>query len=1724
MHRHALSLSETGDMASSRSSRAPSFTSDRPSVASSVTFQMPSTVRPPPAYIAASVASQTVTDHHNAQLRQQDADVEELDNAVFSEPALALLNAFLDHLLFAFLSSARSPSLTAIRPAIADVLKPRLAREAMEAADEELQGLLAGDDDEDLPAYLGKKWEVEKMWKRTRLRIMVYTRLGELEDEDEDRYVQQERGLSMDQDDDDEAGLVSWAAAIFLTSVIEYVAEQTLLLSGSAAYARMAAKVKKLALQSDDAPDLSFERLIIEEPDVEKIALNSALGRLWRTWRKRVRTPLSPSSPARAVRPTSSSSNFYNRKASYDTISGSIRSDRSPVLEHSPSETDIAANIPLPLGDNDVNEIEVPGLARTYEQDAESSGTQTPVPRHERPSSVIMLSQAATFRRRGNKERPISMPLRPAPTFTVPPRSSTEEAETPFQTSMEQPDHQDDYFDAEEQDAVPARKDVAERRLEDSPEPDAEMVAFAASTGMGFRMSTAGPVPAHVSNQADSDAEIPSAADYESEHKVLQSKRMSIEKTGRGVVRTFSTRSSSLKSPLPTPTATPKIAQHPEGSSYLELSDEEADAPQAIGVARTSDVPIRSTPTPPGESPVDTGKGAAHGGFVEVHPRHSAPTSVPFRNTPTPDAKPIVPERSVARKDVHSRSSSGNEIASGPNQYEGTPSPPRRQDAPPQKSRGSSLPPLQEVDSITNKPTERLGSESVAHRSNPTSGSSMRSSPYPDHDAPGHVAERGAQRSSTDDSTRPQPGRSDRSHSDKASLKRATSSASSTKISGSFTVTPSGRSSEASQRPRNLSGRMSEEDREREFDTLVKGKDTVKFTLTPQNMRNLDPSRPRTSSVTVYPRVDADKDASFGTKNLPKRTASRGTGPTTPQHKPSPSRKVVSRQLAREPRIESESMRDFADFIRSTGPSPGQEKSVQPFVNISGNGSKASNASTSSLGRKFSTRQINLNTRNKESPSATQRNMEPRSPAGLTAGNDDLIDFIRQGPPNANSGEPRIPRNVAPFRSTVDSDQFDTMLGTHGNVESAFDSTSSTLDSKHSAQTINSRTGLLPTPKVVQPAYSNTPQNLSGSMASNPEPVITKTRRRIKDPYAIDSSEDEDEDEDQLTALPYSSQPARPRQESLMDFLNDMDPPSTSKPQPFMLSEETIAAARARANVSNSSLASSNTATRNGNGSMPFGAMSSNSVASDTTRGSKPRQYARVPSAGDVRGGAGKTATSDLADFLKNSGPPEPMVRPGQGAGPKKEEEKKSRKFWRTKKTYANTPHSPALPHQLPQAVFLPHSTQETSTILKACHDRRVAVSSFSGGTSLGGALACVRGGVCVSFEQMKEIVELHEDDLDVVVQPGLGWVELNRALEGRGVWFPVDPAPGASVGGMIAMSCSGTNAYRYGTMKEWVISLTYVLADGSIVKTHRRPRKSSAGYDLTHLIIGSEGTLGLVTEAVLRLAPLPKNLHVGLATFPSFKHGVDIVVALQKSGHQLEALELADGPQMHCINHSQLAPQFFPEVPTLFLKFAGPSAQLVQDQIRVVEALCKQLDALSFEITAEKTRIDVLWGARKCMGHALVAMKKDPSDLFLNTDCAVPISQLAALVDGTQALIQKANAAENRRDWFCANVGHIGDGNVHSSIVCPAADRVAAEAVLRQVASLALRLDGTVTGEHGVGLKLREALEEEVGKVGVDVMRRVKRSLDERGILNPDKVFRLDGDGGDGEEMAAEM
>ncbi|KAJ4359801.1 uncharacterized protein N0V89_000357 [Didymosphaeria variabile] len=1266
---------------------------------------MPSSVRPAPAYIAASVASQTVTDNHNAQLREDAAASDEdpsaeLSNALFSEQALSLLNAFLDHLLFAFLSTARSPSLTAIRPAIIEVLKPRLAREAMATADEELEGLLAGEDDEEFPAHQGKKnepWDVEKFWKRTRLRIMVYTRLGELEDEDEERYVQQERGLSMDESDDEEAGLVSWASAIFLTSIIEHVAEQTLLVSGQAAFTRLSVRARKMAQQSPHSEEQLLERIIVEDFDVEKVALNSALGRLWRTWRKLVRSPITPLSP-RGIRNMSSYTSLHRRHLSYDTDRGSMIDGVPEVPEYKPTETEIAANIPLPMGDNDVTEIEVPGLARTFEED-ESSGMQTPVTHPQRPTSVIMLAPAEVLRNRAAKERPVSVPPPERKSLVIPAFSEQDHVEQdleedaddlPFETPMEamEPASDDDsYIHDERQEGM--HHDNEENGEHEA---DADMVAFAASTGMGFGMtSPEGPISTETKSplgKDEDDADTPTQANYDGDSRVFVSKRMSLEKTGPpGIVRTYSTRSSSLRSQSRSQPNSPGMTPNMEARSFLEdgNSDDDAPGPEAIGVAHTSNIPIPS-PSPPTENnatdkALGHAKHPSHGGYVEVPPRQTAPTAIHVRSTPTPDGSRAPAEVPVARKEVRQRDVPQPQVHVPQS---------RPREVTPPRTRLSSL---QEAEPWQSKQQKQPSiPERSARRGSSTESSTRYASPHRARESPAAAAERPAHLKSIEGSPHSRSGTTDGPTDARSSLKRVSSSSSSTAgRSVGTSILHSGRDSGTSLdgRPRGLSGRMSEEDRQREFDSLVRSDETVKVTLTPQNMRDMDepavvkrdspkPSPQPKSSVTVYPRVNADKDSQFGSQHLPARTAPRSNGPIPS----SSNRGSMKKPLAREPQVKGDSMRDFADFIRSTGPAPGDEKPVQRFALGRGSGAKPTSGSSSSiggLGRRLSTRQTSSHSHSSslagDGPSAKPRiHMEPRSPAGQRSGNDDLIDFIRQGPPNSNNGQPRIPRSVAPFRTTVDSDQFDHMLD-NGNIESAYGSQVSTA-SKQSTQTSNSRTGLIPKQNVTQPAYSNTPQQLSGSM--NAEPQITRTRRRIKDPYAIDS---DDEDEDLLTALPTSNKPTQ-REESMMDFLNSMEPPSNSPPQAFKLSPETIAAAKARAATQKgganghshtNSLTSSNSASRNGmNGRT--GAPQANtptSVTSNPPRGGyKPKLQARGATSDPH---AGRSSTNDLADFLRNSGPPESPA-PAPGATIRREESKPSKaKFWR-KKTYPDMP------------------------------------------------------------------------------------------------------------------------------------------------------------------------------------------------------------------------------------------------------------------------------------------------------------------------------------------------------------------------------------------------------------------------------------------------------------------
>lgn len=341
-----------------------------------------------------------------------------------------------------------------------------------------------------------------------------------------------------------------------------------------------------------------------------------------------------------------------------------------------------------------------------------------------------------------------------------------------------------------------------------------------------------------------------------------------------------------------------------------------------------------------------------------------------------------------------------------------------------------------------------------------------------------------------------------------------------------------------------------------------------------------------------------------------------------------------------------------------------------------------------------------------------------------------------------------------------------------------------------------------------------------------------------------------------------------------------------------------------------------------------------------------------------------------------------------------------------------------------PFLILYPSTTEEVSQIMRVCHRRLIPVTPYSGGTSLEGHFASTRGGVCIDFRRMDRVLAIHKEDLDVVVQPALGWEELNEQISQDGLFFPPDPGPGAMIGGMVGTGCSGTNAYRYGTMREWVLSLTVVLADGTIIKTRQRPRKSSAGYDLTRLFIGSEGTLGLVTEATLKLTVKPKSQSVAVASFPTIQDAAKCVARVVEDGIPVAGVEILDDVQMKCINDSKTTSRRWKESPTLFFKFTGTPVG-VNEQVGTVRQIVSSNAGQSFEFARNDDEMRELWSARKQALWSVMSMRRGPEDHVWTTDVAVPMSQLPNIIDAT-----KQDMTQSR--LLAGICGHVGDGNFH--------------------------------------------------------------------------------------------
>jgi D-lactate dehydrogenase (cytochrome) len=421
--------------------------------------------------------------------------------------------------------------------------------------------------------------------------------------------------------------------------------------------------------------------------------------------------------------------------------------------------------------------------------------------------------------------------------------------------------------------------------------------------------------------------------------------------------------------------------------------------------------------------------------------------------------------------------------------------------------------------------------------------------------------------------------------------------------------------------------------------------------------------------------------------------------------------------------------------------------------------------------------------------------------------------------------------------------------------------------------------------------------------------------------------------------------------------------------------------------------------------------------------------------------------------------------------------------------------HDPAAP----DIVCFPHTTDEVVAILTISARHRMPVVPFGAGTSLEGHVNAIRGGISIDLREMNRIVRVSVDDLDATVEAGVTRLQLHKALSNTGLAFPVDPGADATIGGMTATRASGTTAVRYGTMRENVLGLTVVLADGSVIATGTRARKSSAGYDLTRLFVGSEGTLGVITEVTLRLHPLPEAVSAAVCAFDSIKGAVETVIATIQLGIPVARIELLDETQMDAVN--RYSKTNYRIAPTLFFEFHSDSQRHVADQAEAVQAIALERGGRGFEWATHLEDRERLWQARHHALYAALALR--PGSRAWTTDVCVPISRLAECVVDTK----KDN--EDAPFPICL-VGHAGDGNFHLIYVLDPDNPAELETAGRlndRMVRRALAMGGTCSGEHGVGVGKMKYLEQEHG-AALEVMRTIKRALDPDNRMNPGKML----------------
>ncbi|TVY84394.1 hypothetical protein LSUE1_G001834 [Lachnellula suecica] len=1189
-----------------RTKRSNSISSDRPSANGyGGLLSPPLIISPEPSFIAASAASQIVTNDHDSR---SDSWFDQLgiepsgETALVMPAALKLVNRFLDQLLFNFLSISKSTSLAALRPAVTEVLKPKLARDAINGAEQELHEYLGGGDDEELMAFhngleSSGDWDLELIWKRTRLRCMVYSSLGDMEEEDEDEWTEREH---LEDTYGSGPGVVSPAVAIFLTSILEFMGEQVLVVAGQTAYQRLKAKLEKDAKEGTSLPVDIAERVVVDENDTERVTLDRTLGRLWRGWKKRVRSPTTSISMARSfsrenLQPGSS------RAASVmadDDVEGDMRrKSLAAVL----AEYEVAAGIPLPMSADDVREIEIPGLALKSDDEEDEDDNSDNDFLMARPKSFIDYSHKSL--------QPVTPTSPPGPPFLTPAtRKRSHSHPTPttspysfFKRQKASSEAGDEGMDVDPMASglrvdEPAQVEGEEETREESQEESngilAGIVSGAAAVA-GIAAIATGKAP---QTELDTKSEVDAEEDLVEEPQIMTSSRVSIgsrnsiDYTGAGLSRHSSSTSHRVASPRLIDVASPRspsvhslsrAGSVRERGGSVDASDYLSGRPVINSRPISAVSPLSDTETPRVASPVSrlpNSSPLSRVGSASLHTRHSAGESISEVDEPyEPESAPItaIPsDLAAAMQGVDFYPSTA--APQFPSKEVEAPQPPPAPAPAPAAFVLSAAPPARhprdpnlarqnQVNQVS-QPNGRLGivsrtpgvengvppltplrelMEVAADTSDEASSIAPSISDYGhSRDLSGSISTLpytqrvGEQQRSA----RGQPINTNRNSPPR--LAREDSVQKGTDFSnGSRSIHTSG-SASSSQKIKAI--RTSEEsspsvveDKGESFEQLIKSDQTIQYTLTPENMRNIEApesarlpvfdqrpptGRSHSSSVTKFAALRSNPPMEVPRSPISPKSPKFPTlvspyvPPAPASNKSSGSRLRPNAPQARDARVDRDSTGDFADFIRSTGPANSYEpippRAVQQHRGTNGTARNFS-GSTPRVGT--------ATTLPKRSESLAGRTkLQARDP--VVQGGDsisDLIDFVRSGP-QLDKDSHRIPRTVAPFRTTMDSDQMAGAVGGKA-IDAALP------DSRYSGSinsSVNSQSALLNHSSKTKPLPNFEEEDM----------MPKRKTRRVRDPYAIDFSDEEDE----LEATP-RAKPAQ--EESLADFLRNVTPP-----------------------------------------------------------------------------------------------------------------------------------------------------------------------------------------------------------------------------------------------------------------------------------------------------------------------------------------------------------------------------------------------------------------------------------------------------------------------------------------------------------------------------------------------------------------------------------------------------